>query len=106
MGDPIVSLSLLPLCPLCTARVAVVKSRDMHWSLLAQRDQRDISLSSIRMLIVADGANPCESTCRFSFNKITSINTLKLQEIIIDLFVFTGLTVYVCVCYHRVDILL
>lgn len=42
------------------ARVAVVKSRDMHWSLLAQRDQRDISLSSLRMLIVADGANPCE----------------------------------------------
>ncbi|KAA8588237.1 hypothetical protein FQN60_001431 [Etheostoma spectabile] len=40
------------------ARVAVVKSRDMHWSLLAQRDQRDISLSSLRMLIVADGANP------------------------------------------------
>lgn len=45
------------------ARVAVVKSRDMHWSLLAQRDQRDISLASLRMLIVADGANPCESTC-------------------------------------------
>uniref|UniRef100_A0A3Q3K9Q9 DMAP1-binding domain-containing protein n=1 Tax=Monopterus albus TaxID=43700 RepID=A0A3Q3K9Q9_MONAL len=42
------------------ARVAVVKSRDMHWSLLAQRDQRDISLSSLRMLIVADGANPCD----------------------------------------------
>ncbi|KAL0985695.1 hypothetical protein UPYG_G00160630 [Umbra pygmaea] len=40
------------------ARVAVVKSRDMHWSLLAQRDQRDFSLSSLRMLIVADGANP------------------------------------------------
>lgn len=43
-----------------SARVAVVKSRDMHWSLLAQRDQRDVSLSSLRMLIVADGANPCE----------------------------------------------
>ncbi|XP_060786412.1 disco-interacting protein 2 homolog A isoform X2 [Neoarius graeffei] len=40
------------------ARVAVVKSRDMHWSLLSQRDQRDVSLSSLRMLIVADGANP------------------------------------------------
>uniref|UniRef100_A0A667XZC1 Disco interacting A n=1 Tax=Myripristis murdjan TaxID=586833 RepID=A0A667XZC1_9TELE len=52
------------------ARVAVVKSRDMHWSLLAQRDQRDISLSSLRMLIVADGARglrpevicPCASS--------------------------------------------
>lgn len=51
--------SLLVLC-FYPARVAVVKSRDMHWSLLAQRDQRDISLSSLRMLIVADGANPCE----------------------------------------------
>uniref|UniRef100_A0A4W3HS65 Disco interacting A n=2 Tax=Callorhinchus milii TaxID=7868 RepID=A0A4W3HS65_CALMI len=40
------------------AHVAVVKSRDMHWSLLAQRDQRDVNLSSLRMLIVADGANP------------------------------------------------
>lgn len=42
------------------ARAALVKSRDMHWSLLAQRGQRDVSLSSLRMLIVADGANPCE----------------------------------------------
>lgn len=48
---------------LYVARVAVVKSRDMHWSLLAQRDQRDISLGSLRMLIVADGANPCEWPC-------------------------------------------
>ncbi|XP_032880319.1 disco-interacting protein 2 homolog A-like isoform X2 [Amblyraja radiata] len=40
------------------AHIAVVKSRDMHWALLAQRDQRDVSLSSLRMLIVADGANP------------------------------------------------
>lgn len=72
--DSIVSLSLC-LSVSCTARVAVVKSRDMHWSLLAQRDQRDISLSSLRMLIVADGANPCESSCRFSFNKI-----MKLPE--------------------------
>uniref|UniRef100_A0A3B3Z6K6 Uncharacterized protein n=1 Tax=Periophthalmus magnuspinnatus TaxID=409849 RepID=A0A3B3Z6K6_9GOBI len=40
------------------AGVAVVKSRDMHWSLLAQREQRDLSLSCLRMLIVTDGANP------------------------------------------------
>lgn len=42
------------------ARAALVKSRDMHWSLLAQRGQRDVSLSSLRLLVVADGANPCE----------------------------------------------
>ncbi|XP_053420645.1 disco-interacting protein 2 homolog A isoform X5 [Nycticebus coucang] len=43
------------------AQAALVKSRDMHWSLLAQRGQRDVSLSSLRMLIVADGANPSGS---------------------------------------------
>jgi len=42
-----------------TATVAVVKSRDMHWSLLAQKDHKDVNLSSLRMLLVADGANPC-----------------------------------------------
>ncbi|XP_072566946.1 disco-interacting protein 2 homolog C-like isoform X5 [Paramormyrops kingsleyae] len=40
------------------ARVACVKSRDMHWALVAHRDQRDIDLSSLRMLLVADGSNP------------------------------------------------
>lgn len=47
-----------PASPL--AKVACVKSRDMHWALVAHRDQRDINLSSLRMLIVADGANPCK----------------------------------------------
>lgn len=41
-----------------TASLAVVKSRDLHWGLLATRDHRDINLSSLRMLLVADGANP------------------------------------------------
>lgn len=43
------------------ARVALVKCRDLHWAMMAHKEQRDINLSSIRMLIVADGANPCES---------------------------------------------
>ncbi|CAL8240921.1 unnamed protein product [Merluccius merluccius] len=55
------------------ARVAVVKSRDMHWSLLAQRDQRDLSLSSLRMLVVADGANPWSiSSCDAFLNVFQS----------------------------------
>uniref|UniRef100_A0A7N4NPU3 Disco interacting A n=1 Tax=Sarcophilus harrisii TaxID=9305 RepID=A0A7N4NPU3_SARHA len=58
-------------CP--KARVALVKSRDMHWSLLAQRDQRDVSLSSLRMLIVADGANPWSvSSCDAFLNVFQS----------------------------------
>lgn len=54
------------ICPetlfLCrfAAKVALVKCRDLHWAMMAHRDQRDVSLSSLRMLIVTDGANPCE----------------------------------------------
>lgn len=48
---------------LLTARVALVKCRDLHWAMMAHKDQKDTNLSSIRMLIVADGANPCESSC-------------------------------------------
>uniref|UniRef100_A0A673CU83 Uncharacterized protein n=1 Tax=Sphaeramia orbicularis TaxID=375764 RepID=A0A673CU83_9TELE len=40
------------------AKVACVKSRDMHWALVAHKDQKDINLSSLRMLLVADGSNP------------------------------------------------
>ncbi|XP_008572186.1 PREDICTED: disco-interacting protein 2 homolog A [Galeopterus variegatus] len=55
------------------AQAALVKSRDMHWSLLAQRGQRDISLSSLRMLIVADGANPWSiSSCDAFLNVFQS----------------------------------
>jgi len=40
--------------------MALVKCRDLHWAMMAHRDQKDITLSSLRMLIVADGANPCK----------------------------------------------
>ena len=43
--------------------MAVVKSRDMHWGLLATKDHKDVSLATIRMLLVADGANPCKIVC-------------------------------------------
>lgn len=43
------------------AKVACVKSRDMHWALVAHRDQRDVNLSSLRLLLVADGSNPCKT---------------------------------------------
>ncbi|XP_058517505.1 disco-interacting protein 2 homolog A isoform X4 [Ochotona princeps] len=55
------------------AQAALVKSRDMHWSLLAQRGQRDVSLSSLRMLLVADGANPWSiSSCDAFLNVFQS----------------------------------
>lgn len=40
------------------ASVAIVKSRDLHWGLLATKDHKDINLASLRMLLIADGANP------------------------------------------------
>uniref|UniRef100_A0A915Q1K2 AMP-dependent synthetase/ligase domain-containing protein n=1 Tax=Setaria digitata TaxID=48799 RepID=A0A915Q1K2_9BILA len=40
------------------AKTALVKSRDLHWGLLATRDHKDINLSSLRSILVADGANP------------------------------------------------
>ena len=39
-----------------------VKSRDLHWGVLAQRDHREVNLSTLRMLLVADGANPWSLT--------------------------------------------
>ncbi|XP_038654269.1 disco-interacting protein 2 homolog C isoform X6 [Scyliorhinus canicula] len=55
------------------AKVACVKSRDMHWALVAHRDQRDINLTSLRMLIVADGANPWSiSSCDAFLNVFQS----------------------------------
>ncbi|MEQ2186195.1 Disco-interacting protein 2 B-A [Goodea atripinnis] len=55
------------------SRVALVKCRDLHWAMMAHRDQRDISLASLRMLIVADGANPWSvSSCDAFLNLFQS----------------------------------
>uniref|UniRef100_A0A8D3DLP0 Disco-interacting protein 2 homolog Bb n=1 Tax=Scophthalmus maximus TaxID=52904 RepID=A0A8D3DLP0_SCOMX len=63
-----VPYAVMKACPLSwvqrvhihKARIALVKCRDLHWAMMAHRDQRETSLASLRMLIVADGANPCE----------------------------------------------
>lgn len=50
-----------------------VKSRDLHWGLLATKDHKDISLASLRMLLVADGANPWSlSSCDQFYNAFQS----------------------------------
>ncbi|XP_062335716.1 disco-interacting protein 2 homolog C-like isoform X3 [Osmerus eperlanus] len=55
------------------AKVACVKSRDMHWALVAHKDQKDINLSSLRMLLVADGSNPWSiSSCDAFLNVFQS----------------------------------
>ncbi|KAJ3592313.1 hypothetical protein NHX12_007441 [Muraenolepis orangiensis] len=63
------------------ARVAVVKSRDMHWSLLAQREQKDLSLSSLRMLVVADGANPWSISSCDAFLNVFQARGLRPEVI-------------------------
>ncbi|XP_071112193.1 disco-interacting protein 2 homolog C-like isoform X5 [Haliotis cracherodii] len=63
------------------ACVAVVKSRDMHWGLLAQKDHKDISFTSLRMLLVADGANPWSLTSCDSFLSAFQAKGLKADAI-------------------------
>ncbi|KRZ75203.1 Disco-interacting protein 2 -like protein C, partial [Trichinella papuae] len=46
----------------CKASIALAKSRDLHWGLLAARDCKDVNLSSLRILLVADGSNPWSLT--------------------------------------------
>lgn len=59
--------------------MAVVKSRDMHWALLAQKDHKDVNLSSLRLLLVADGANPCEYTVYIFL--LLSVNKMNATHI-------------------------
>uniref|UniRef100_A0A671TBW0 Disco-interacting protein 2 homolog B-A-like n=1 Tax=Sinocyclocheilus anshuiensis TaxID=1608454 RepID=A0A671TBW0_9TELE len=76
-----VPYSVMKACPLSwvqrvhvhKARVALVKCRDLHWAMMAHRDQKDTNLSSLRMLIVADGANPWSvSSCDAFLNVFQS----------------------------------
>uniref|UniRef100_A0A672HJ01 DMAP1-binding domain-containing protein n=1 Tax=Salarias fasciatus TaxID=181472 RepID=A0A672HJ01_SALFA len=63
------------------AKVACVKSRDMHWALVAHRDQRDINLSSLRMLLVADGSNPWSISSCDAFLNVFQTKGLKPEVI-------------------------
>lgn len=75
----------------CAARVALVKCRDLHWAMMAHRDQRDTSLASLRMLVVADGANPCEYLTATNLqNLVTQIrcNMLNLLSSRVSVFLW------------------
>ncbi|KAJ8974242.1 hypothetical protein NQ317_006324 [Molorchus minor] len=63
------------------ACVAVVKSRDLHWGLLATKDHKDINLSSLRMLLVADGANPWSLSSCDQFLSVFQSKGLKADAI-------------------------
>uniref|UniRef100_A0A4W3HGZ0 Disco-interacting protein 2 homolog Bb n=1 Tax=Callorhinchus milii TaxID=7868 RepID=A0A4W3HGZ0_CALMI len=63
------------------AKVALVKCRDLHWAMMAHRDQRDVNLSSLRMLIVADGANPWSVSSCDAFLNVFQSHGLKPEVI-------------------------
>ncbi|MBN3321278.1 DIP2B protein, partial [Atractosteus spatula] len=84
-----VPYAVMKACPLSwvqrvhshKARVALVKCRDLHWAMMAHRDQRDTSLSSLRMLIVADGANPWSVSSCDAFLNVFQSQGLKPEVI-------------------------
>ncbi|KAJ3602518.1 hypothetical protein NHX12_030272 [Muraenolepis orangiensis] len=84
-----VPYAVMKACPLSwvqrvhvnKARVALVKCRDLHWAMMAHRDQRDTSLASLRMLMVADGANPWSVSSCDAFLNVFQPNGLKPEVI-------------------------
>ncbi|KAJ8359038.1 hypothetical protein SKAU_G00155630 [Synaphobranchus kaupii] len=84
-----VPYAVMKACPLSwaqrvhthKARVALVKCRDLHWAMMAHRDQRDTNLSSLRMLIIADGANPWSVSSCDAFLNVFQIHGLKPEVI-------------------------
>jgi acyl-CoA synthetase (AMP-forming)/AMP-acid ligase II len=63
------------------ATVAVCKSRDLHWGLLATRDHKDVNLSSLRMLLVADGSNPWSLSSCDQFINVFNSRGLKPEAV-------------------------
>lgn len=63
------------------ASVALVKSRDMHWGLMAHREQKDINLESLRLLLIADGANPWSLSSCDTFLDVFQSKGLRAEAI-------------------------
>uniref|UniRef100_A0A8D3D9C2 Disco-interacting protein 2 homolog Bb n=1 Tax=Scophthalmus maximus TaxID=52904 RepID=A0A8D3D9C2_SCOMX len=84
-----VPYAVMKACPLSwvqrvhihKARIALVKCRDLHWAMMAHRDQRETSLASLRMLIVADGANPWSVSSCDAFLNVFQSHGLKPEVI-------------------------
>uniref|UniRef100_A0A183E0X8 AMP-binding domain-containing protein n=1 Tax=Gongylonema pulchrum TaxID=637853 RepID=A0A183E0X8_9BILA len=72
------------------AKTALVKSRDLHWGLLATRDHKDINLSTLRSILVADGANPWSLSSCDQFTSVFQSRGLRsdLVRRLVHLFAF------------------
>ncbi|XP_068751269.1 disco-interacting protein 2 homolog A-like isoform X2 [Montipora capricornis] len=63
------------------ATCALVSSRDLHWSLHASKDVKDINLTTIRMLLLADRANPWSLSACDSFLSAFEAKGLKPEAL-------------------------
>lgn len=63
------------------ATTAVCKSRDLHWGLLSAKDHKDINLSSLRMLLVADADNPWSLSSCDQFLNVFNSKGLKSESL-------------------------
>lgn len=58
--------------------IVLLKSRDLHWSLMAaSRETKDMNLESIKSIIVADGSNPWSLSSCEQFISVFSSKGLK-----------------------------
>ncbi|VDK84259.1 unnamed protein product, partial [Cylicostephanus goldi] len=74
------------------ASVALVKSRDLHWGLLATRDHKDVNLSSLKSLLVADGANPWSLSSCDQFAATFAAHGLRPEAMCPELITYPALT--------------
>uniref|UniRef100_A0A672NV86 Disco-interacting protein 2 homolog C-like n=1 Tax=Sinocyclocheilus grahami TaxID=75366 RepID=A0A672NV86_SINGR len=63
------------------AKVVCVKSRDLHWALMAYKEQSDTNMSSLRMVLIADGSNPWSISCCDAFLKVFQSMGLRSEVI-------------------------
>lgn len=63
------------------ATTAICKSRDLHWGLLSTKESKDINLASLRMLLVADGANPWSLSSCDQFLNVFNSKGLKSEAL-------------------------
>uniref|UniRef100_A0A673JPL4 Disco-interacting protein 2 homolog C-like n=1 Tax=Sinocyclocheilus rhinocerous TaxID=307959 RepID=A0A673JPL4_9TELE len=61
--------------------VVCVKSRDLHWALMAYKEQSDTNMSSLRMLLIADGSNPWSISSCDAFLKVFQSMGLRSEVI-------------------------
>lgn len=71
-----------PSCWLLTATTrqattCITKSRDLHWALMAAKEHKEINLSSVRSIVVSDGANPWSLSSCDQFTEIFAAYGLK-----------------------------